>query len=170
MIEGFQSSFLHLDKSCDSYVIVPKPLFVLSPFMSSVVHSSFSQDVLLTGGVLESLTCGEGGDSELNTILSVPEKQQSLLRAYQTAMCEGVGGGKSERFAQISQELRDQIDMQRIIEKVQRVMNTPFLAIRLLSVYLSVQLFVYLISPSVYLYLFPILFINLCLLLIDPFI
>lgn len=81
--------------------------------------------------MLEALTCGEGRDSELSTILSVPEKQQSLLRAYQVTMCGGEAGQKAERFAQISQELKDQIDTQRIIEKVQRVMNTAPVAIKM---------------------------------------
>lgn len=101
----------------------------LDLFMPTVINSSFPQGILLTGGVLEALTCGEGRDSELNTILSVPEKQQSLLRAYQTAVCGGEAGQKAERFAKISQELKDQIDMQRIIEKVQRVTNTFPMAI-----------------------------------------
>lgn len=99
--------------------------------MPTVINSSFPQGILLTGGVLEALTCGEGRDSELNTILSVPEKQQSLLRAYQTAVCGGEAGQKAERFAKISQELKDQIDMQRIIEKVQRVTNTFPMAIKM---------------------------------------
>lgn len=116
-----------------SWVTLPKPLYVCPALFllclfvtltrsvpgNYVINSSFSQGVLLTGGVLQVLTCGEGKDSELNRILSVPEKQQSVLRAYQTAVCGGDVGQKAERFAQISQELRDQIDTQKIIEKVQ---------------------------------------------------
>uniref|UniRef100_A0AAR2KPX3 ATP-binding cassette sub-family A member 2 n=1 Tax=Pygocentrus nattereri TaxID=42514 RepID=A0AAR2KPX3_PYGNA len=78
----------------------------------------FYQGILLTGGVLEVLTCGEGGNSELNKILLVPEKQQSLLQTYQAAVCGGEPGQRAERFGEISQELRDQIDTQRIIEKL----------------------------------------------------
>ncbi|XP_072520888.1 ATP-binding cassette sub-family A member 2 isoform X2 [Salminus brasiliensis] len=76
------------------------------------------EGILLTGRVLEVLTCGEDGNSELNKILLVPEKQQSLLQAYQAAMCGGEAGQRAERFREISQELRDQIDTQRIIEKM----------------------------------------------------
>ncbi|XP_036454330.1 ATP-binding cassette sub-family A member 2 isoform X2 [Colossoma macropomum] len=76
------------------------------------------EGILLTGGVLEVLTCGEGGNSELSKILLVPEKQQPLLQAYQAAVCGGEAGQRAERFGEISQELRDQIDTQRIIEKL----------------------------------------------------
>ncbi|KAL7836826.1 hypothetical protein AOLI_G00281100 [Acnodon oligacanthus] len=76
------------------------------------------EGILLTGGVLEVLTCGEGGNSELSKILLVPEKQQSLLQTYQAAVCGGEPGQRAERFGEISQELRDQIDTQRIIEKL----------------------------------------------------
>ncbi|KAI4880963.1 hypothetical protein NFI96_013715 [Prochilodus magdalenae] len=77
------------------------------------------EGILLTGGVLEMLTCGEGGNSELSKILLVPEKQQSLLQSYEAAVCGGEAGQRAERFREISQELRDQIDTQRIIEKLQ---------------------------------------------------
>uniref|UniRef100_A0A4W4HDU6 ATP-binding cassette sub-family A member 2 n=1 Tax=Electrophorus electricus TaxID=8005 RepID=A0A4W4HDU6_ELEEL len=74
------------------------------------------QNVLLTGGVLEALTCGEEGNGELDKILLVPEKQQSMLRAYQAAVCGGAAGQRAERFGELSQELRDQIDTERITE------------------------------------------------------
>ncbi|KAG9261960.1 ATP-binding cassette sub-family A member 2 isoform X2 [Astyanax mexicanus] len=76
------------------------------------------EGILLTGAVLEMLTCGEDGNSELNKILLVPEKQQSLLQAYQTAMCGGEAEQRAEHFREISEELRDQIDTQRVIEKL----------------------------------------------------
>uniref|UniRef100_A0A4W4HDR5 ATP-binding cassette sub-family A member 2 n=1 Tax=Electrophorus electricus TaxID=8005 RepID=A0A4W4HDR5_ELEEL len=74
------------------------------------------ENVLLTGGVLEALTCGEEGNGELDKILLVPEKQQSMLRAYQAAVCGGAAGQRAERFGELSQELRDQIDTERITE------------------------------------------------------
>ncbi|XP_066509169.1 ATP-binding cassette sub-family A member 2-like [Hoplias malabaricus] len=76
------------------------------------------EGILLTGGVLEVLTCGEGGDSELSKILLVPDKQQSVLQAYQASVCGGEAGQRAERFGEISQELRDQIDTQMIIDKL----------------------------------------------------
>ena len=76
------------------------------------------QGILLTGAVLEVLTCGEGGHSELAKILLVPEKQQSLLQAYGTAVCGGGAVQRAERFGEMSQELKEQIDTQSIIDKV----------------------------------------------------
>ncbi|XP_064210505.1 ATP-binding cassette sub-family A member 2 isoform X1 [Anguilla rostrata] len=76
------------------------------------------EGILLTGAMLELLTCGEGGNAELSNILLVPEKQQSLLQAYRSAVCGGGEGQRAERFGEMSQELRDQIDTQTIIEKL----------------------------------------------------
>ena len=77
------------------------------------------QGVLLTGAMLEVLTCGDSGSSELSKILLVPEKQLLLLQAYRSAVCSGGEGQRSERFKQMSQELREQIDTQSVTEKVQ---------------------------------------------------
>uniref|UniRef100_A0A673ZQ15 ATP-binding cassette sub-family A member 2 n=1 Tax=Salmo trutta TaxID=8032 RepID=A0A673ZQ15_SALTR len=74
--------------------------------------------VLLTGAMLEMLTCGEDGTGELSKILLVPEKQQSLLQAYRSTVCGGGEGQRTERFGEMSQELRDQIDTQSLIDKV----------------------------------------------------
>lgn len=77
-----------------------------------------SQGVILTGAMLETLTCKEGGHSDLSKILLVPEKQQLGLQAYRTAVCSGGEGQKSERFKQMSNKLREQINTERVIEKV----------------------------------------------------
>ena len=79
-----------------------------------------SQGILLTGAMLETLTCGEGGASELSNILLVPEKQQPALQAYRSALCSGGEGQRSERFRQMSLELREQINTQSVTEKVQQ--------------------------------------------------
>ncbi|XP_030646875.1 ATP-binding cassette sub-family A member 2 [Chanos chanos] len=76
------------------------------------------EGLLPTGAMLEGLTCGEGGSSELNKILLVPEKQQSLLEAYRTAVCSGGAVQRAERFGEISEELKEQTDTQRVIEKL----------------------------------------------------
>uniref|UniRef100_A0AAY4B7N1 ATP-binding cassette sub-family A member 2 n=1 Tax=Denticeps clupeoides TaxID=299321 RepID=A0AAY4B7N1_9TELE len=76
------------------------------------------EGILLTGSVLEGITCEEGSNSELGKILLVPEEQQSALQAYRSAMCRGGPAQRAERFGQISQELRDQIDTQNVIEKL----------------------------------------------------
>ncbi|XP_059192402.1 ATP-binding cassette sub-family A member 2 [Centropristis striata] len=70
---------------------------------------------LLTGAMLEILTCGE---VELNKILLVPEKQRPVLQAYCKALCSGGEGRRSERFRLMSLELREQINTQSVIEKL----------------------------------------------------
>uniref|UniRef100_A0A665TKW0 ATP-binding cassette sub-family A member 2 n=1 Tax=Echeneis naucrates TaxID=173247 RepID=A0A665TKW0_ECHNA len=81
------------------------------------------QEVLLTGAMLETLTCGGEGATELSNILLVPEKQQPLLQAYRNALCSGGEGQRSERFRQMSLELREQINTQSVTEKVQLQTN-----------------------------------------------
>lgn len=76
------------------------------------------QGLLLTGSMLELLTCGERGDAELRKILLLPEEQQPVLLAYRSSVCRGGPAERSERFRQLSQELREQIDTQSITEKV----------------------------------------------------
>uniref|UniRef100_A0AAY4B7W4 ABC-2 type transporter transmembrane domain-containing protein n=1 Tax=Denticeps clupeoides TaxID=299321 RepID=A0AAY4B7W4_9TELE len=89
-------------------------------FIFILGHSdnSIREGILLTGSVLEGITCEEGSNSELGKILLVPEEQQSALQAYRSAMCRGGPAQRAERFGQISQELRDQIDTQNVIEKL----------------------------------------------------
>uniref|UniRef100_A0A6Q2WRL3 ATP-binding cassette sub-family A member 2 n=1 Tax=Esox lucius TaxID=8010 RepID=A0A6Q2WRL3_ESOLU len=74
--------------------------------------------VLLTGAMLEMVTCQEDGTNELSKILLVPEKQQPLLQAYRSAVCGGGEGLRAERFREMSQELRDQMDTQSLIDKL----------------------------------------------------
>uniref|UniRef100_A0A3B3QVD2 ATP-binding cassette sub-family A member 2 n=1 Tax=Paramormyrops kingsleyae TaxID=1676925 RepID=A0A3B3QVD2_9TELE len=74
--------------------------------------------VLLTATMLEVLTCGRGGSSELTKILLVPEERQAALQAYRSAVCSGGEGLRARRFSQISQELREQIDTRAVMEKL----------------------------------------------------
>uniref|UniRef100_A0A8C9YSP4 ATP-binding cassette sub-family A member 2 n=1 Tax=Sander lucioperca TaxID=283035 RepID=A0A8C9YSP4_SANLU len=67
---------------------------------------------LLTGALLEILTCGEGRANKLSKILLVPEKQGPLLQAYRSTVCSGGEGQRSERFRLMSLELREQINTQ----------------------------------------------------------
>ncbi|XP_058842654.1 ATP-binding cassette sub-family A member 2-like isoform X3 [Acipenser ruthenus] len=80
------------------------------------------ENILLTAGVLELLTCGNdgrgGGESELRRILLVPESQQARLQAYRSAVCSGGAGPRVQRFSELARELREQIDTQRVISKV----------------------------------------------------
>nr|XP_023696475.1 ATP-binding cassette sub-family A member 2 isoform X2 [Paramormyrops kingsleyae] len=76
------------------------------------------EGVLLTATMLEVLTCGRGGSSELTKILLVPEERQAALQAYRSAVCSGGEGLRARRFSQISQELREQIDTRAVMEKL----------------------------------------------------
>ncbi|TRY81949.1 hypothetical protein DNTS_013397 [Danionella cerebrum] len=76
------------------------------------------EGILLTGAVLEALTCQEGGNSEISRILLVPEKQQSILQTYQASVCGVETAQRVELFGQMSEELRDQIDTQRVFHQL----------------------------------------------------
>uniref|UniRef100_A0A7N8X2T3 ATP-binding cassette sub-family A member 2 n=1 Tax=Mastacembelus armatus TaxID=205130 RepID=A0A7N8X2T3_9TELE len=65
--------------------------------------------VLLTGPMLEALTCRQDGPSELSKILLVSEKQRPVLQAYHSAVCSGGEGQRSEHFRQLSLKLREQL-------------------------------------------------------------
>lgn len=75
--------------------------------------------------MLEALTCGTGEPSDLSKILLVPETQKSMLQAYRSTVCNGEAGQRAERFKQLSLVLREQINTQSVLEKVQR--EYPFL-------------------------------------------
>lgn len=70
--------------------------------------------------MLEALTCTKGEPSDLSKILLVPEKQRPVLQTYRSAVCGGGEGQRSERFRQLSLELREQINTQSVTEKVQK--------------------------------------------------
>ncbi|XP_016898579.1 ATP-binding cassette sub-family A member 2 isoform X2 [Cynoglossus semilaevis] len=77
-----------------------------------------AEGILLTGPLLESLTCEEGGASDITNILLVPEKQQPTLEAYRGVLCSGVKSQRAERFRQLSLKLREQIDTRRVMEQL----------------------------------------------------
>ncbi|KAM3610350.1 uncharacterized protein V6R79_002902 [Siganus canaliculatus] len=77
------------------------------------------EEVLLTGTMLEALSCGQGGTSELSRILLVPEKERPVLEAYHSVVCSGGERQRSERFSLLSQALREQINAQSVSEKLQ---------------------------------------------------
>uniref|UniRef100_A0A8C7YN26 ATP-binding cassette, sub-family A (ABC1), member 2 n=1 Tax=Oryzias sinensis TaxID=183150 RepID=A0A8C7YN26_9TELE len=76
------------------------------------------EGVLLTGSMLELLTCGERGAAELRKVLLLPEEQQPALEAYRSSVCREGQGQRSQRFRQLSQELREQINTQSLTEKL----------------------------------------------------
>ncbi|XP_075902997.1 ATP-binding cassette sub-family A member 2 [Nelusetta ayraudi] len=81
------------------------------------------EEVVLTGAMLEALTCGEGGTTDLSKIFLVPEKQQQDLNMYRSAVCSGEPGQRSERFTQMSKQLREQINAEKVTEKVTEKLN-----------------------------------------------
>uniref|UniRef100_A0A672R3J8 ATP binding cassette subfamily A member 2 n=1 Tax=Sinocyclocheilus grahami TaxID=75366 RepID=A0A672R3J8_SINGR len=85
--------------------------------LSSSLESQLGFGILLTGSVLETLTCGEGGNSEMSKILLVPEKQEAVLQAYRTTVCGGRAEQRAELFKEMSEELRDQIDTQKVFDQ-----------------------------------------------------
>uniref|UniRef100_A0A8C2BIA4 ATP-binding cassette sub-family A member 2 n=1 Tax=Cyprinus carpio TaxID=7962 RepID=A0A8C2BIA4_CYPCA len=87
-------------------------------FLQPRSDSSAFEGILLTGAVLETLTCGEGGNSEISKILLVPEKQQAVLQAYQMTVCGGRAEQRAELFGELSEELRDQINTQRVFNQL----------------------------------------------------
>uniref|UniRef100_A0A3B4BC57 ATP-binding cassette sub-family A member 2 n=1 Tax=Periophthalmus magnuspinnatus TaxID=409849 RepID=A0A3B4BC57_9GOBI len=68
-----------------------------------------SQGVLLTGSTLQSLTCADDG-AALARLLLAPEAEGAGLQAYRESLCGGVKGERSQRFEQLSAELQEQID------------------------------------------------------------
>lgn len=75
--------------------------------------------------MLEALTCGQGGSSELSRILLVPEQQRRGLQVYSDAMCGSKDKGqRSERFRRMSVVLKDHINMRTAAEKVTPKLST----------------------------------------------
>lgn len=69
--------------------------------------------------MLEALTCGQGGSSELSKLLLVSEQQRRVLQVYSDAMCGTTDKGqRAERFRRMSVALKNHIDMRTAAEKV----------------------------------------------------
>lgn len=75
--------------------------------------------------MLETLTCREGGATNLSNIFLVPEKQQRGFNLYRSTVCSGEPGQRSERFTQMSNKLREQINVEKVTEKVTEKVNEP---------------------------------------------
>uniref|UniRef100_A0A7N8Y343 ATP-binding cassette, sub-family A (ABC1), member 2 n=1 Tax=Mastacembelus armatus TaxID=205130 RepID=A0A7N8Y343_9TELE len=103
-----------------------------------VSYFSVSQGVLLTGPMLEALTCRQDGPSELSKILLVSEKQRPVLQAYHSAVCSGGEGQRSEHFRQLSLKLREQLITQSVTEKLH--LEQPNSLVPLYQSYLGVLL------------------------------
>ncbi|XP_026178352.1 ATP-binding cassette sub-family A member 2 isoform X2 [Mastacembelus armatus] len=96
------------------------------------------EGVLLTGPMLEALTCRQDGPSELSKILLVSEKQRPVLQAYHSAVCSGGEGQRSEHFRQLSLKLREQLITQSVTEKLH--LEQPNSLVPLYQSYLGVLL------------------------------
>ncbi|KAM4578194.1 ATP-binding cassette sub-family A member 2 isoform 1-T1 [Fundulus diaphanus] len=111
-------------KAAQRKALVQMMAWALGLTAASESHSEHLQGiqevegVFLNGSMLEFLTCGESGGNELRKILLVPVKQQLALQAYHSVMCSREEGQRSERFRQLSQELREQINTQSVTDKL----------------------------------------------------
>nr|XP_047910610.1 ATP-binding cassette sub-family A member 2 isoform X5 [Anser cygnoides] len=76
------------------------------------------QGVLFTAPVLEQLTC-EQSSGTLHRLLRVAPSQQPLLQAYRALVCNGSRAAREEHFALLAAELRDQLDVPKIISRLQ---------------------------------------------------
>ncbi|XP_032055957.1 ATP-binding cassette sub-family A member 2 isoform X5 [Aythya fuligula] len=76
------------------------------------------QAVLFTAPVLEQLTC-EHSSGTLRRLLRVAPSQQPLLQAYRVLVCNGSRAAREERFTLLAAELRDQLDVPKIISRLQ---------------------------------------------------
>ncbi|XP_071881560.1 ATP-binding cassette sub-family A member 2 isoform X9 [Anas platyrhynchos] len=76
------------------------------------------QGVLFTAPVLEQLTC-EHSSGTLRRLLRVAPSQQPLLQAYRALVCNGSRAAREERFTLLAAELRDQLDVPKIISRLQ---------------------------------------------------
>uniref|UniRef100_A0A493T0T8 ATP-binding cassette sub-family A member 2 n=1 Tax=Anas platyrhynchos platyrhynchos TaxID=8840 RepID=A0A493T0T8_ANAPP len=76
------------------------------------------EGVLFTAPVLEQLTC-EHSSGTLRRLLRVAPSQQPLLQAYRALVCNGSRAAREERFTLLAAELRDQLDVPKIISRLQ---------------------------------------------------
>uniref|UniRef100_A0A8C5TTY3 ATP-binding cassette sub-family A member 2 n=1 Tax=Malurus cyaneus samueli TaxID=2593467 RepID=A0A8C5TTY3_9PASS len=80
-------------------------------------------NVLFTGPVLEQLTC-EQNPGGLRRLLHVSPRQQPLLAAYRALVCNGSQATRQERFAQLATELQEQLDIPKIVSRLDEVNST----------------------------------------------
>ncbi|XP_043914151.1 ATP-binding cassette sub-family A member 2 [Protopterus annectens] len=76
------------------------------------------ENILFTPGTLEHLTCSRG-EEELRKILIIPDSQRDNLMAYHAAVCNGSSSIREEHFTELARELREQVDIQKVINKDQ---------------------------------------------------
>uniref|UniRef100_A0AAV2MPG3 ATP-binding cassette sub-family A member 2 n=1 Tax=Knipowitschia caucasica TaxID=637954 RepID=A0AAV2MPG3_KNICA len=76
-----------------------------------------AQGVLLTGSTLQSLTCAEEG-AALAQLLLAPEVEGAELQAYRESLCGGLQDERSKKFEQLSAELQEQIDNDKLNHKL----------------------------------------------------
>uniref|UniRef100_A0A8C4WL01 ATP-binding cassette sub-family A member 2 n=1 Tax=Gopherus evgoodei TaxID=1825980 RepID=A0A8C4WL01_9SAUR len=80
--------------------------------------------VLFTPSVLEHLTCDQDQE-ELKQILTVPGSQQPWLRAYRATVCNGSASVRLEHFTQLAMELKEQLDVHKVISRVSGTSACP---------------------------------------------
>ncbi|XP_064420182.1 ATP-binding cassette sub-family A member 2 [Latimeria chalumnae] len=75
------------------------------------------ENILFAPDVLEYLTCNES-ENELKKILIVPDNHQGILQAYRLAACNGSAGGRKQHFQELAKELQEQVDVQKVVNKL----------------------------------------------------
>ncbi|XP_063792321.1 ATP-binding cassette sub-family A member 2 [Pseudophryne corroboree] len=75
------------------------------------------EEILFTPTALESVTC-EGSMDKLGNILGVSEAKWSLLTTYKNIVCDGSEPKRMERFQELSEELREQVDVHKTVSRL----------------------------------------------------
>uniref|UniRef100_A0A3Q1I3G1 ATP-binding cassette sub-family A member 2 n=1 Tax=Anabas testudineus TaxID=64144 RepID=A0A3Q1I3G1_ANATE len=112
-LESLSSTPLPPDYNFSSFTLasVLKNQSVFQQFLVKNLSLSNSTTSLLLNTPV-SIRESSKGHYDLSDILLVPEQQRPMLQAYRSAVCSGGEGQRSERFRQMSLELREQINTQ----------------------------------------------------------
>ncbi|GCB61728.1 hypothetical protein scyTo_0007097, partial [Scyliorhinus torazame] len=75
------------------------------------------ENILFMPKVLEYLTCNDEQD-DLQKILVIPAAQNAQLNGYRAAICNTTTKVRKERFQELADKLKSQVDIQKIVEKL----------------------------------------------------
>uniref|UniRef100_A0A4W3GYW1 ATP-binding cassette sub-family A member 2 n=1 Tax=Callorhinchus milii TaxID=7868 RepID=A0A4W3GYW1_CALMI len=81
------------------------------------------QNILFTPNVLEYLTCKNEEDN-LQKILMIPESQKANLSSSRAALCNMTAKVRKEHFQELAHELQSQVDVQKVVDKLDEVNST----------------------------------------------
>ncbi|XP_055516314.1 ATP-binding cassette sub-family A member 2 [Leucoraja erinacea] len=75
------------------------------------------ENILFVPNVLESLTCNDEKD-DLQKVLMIPASQTARLKHYRGVVCNTSSRVRKEHFQQLAHELKSQVDIRKIVEKL----------------------------------------------------